>query len=84
MQKERDEKLAATLAEVGDVLDDDVTLHLVEFRDGVARVEVRLAPEACEDCVVPAPILKGIVQDRLAKAGVAVESVELIETRPTS
>jgi hypothetical protein len=70
------------LAEVGKSLDVGASLHLLALEDGVARIELRVDPEACEECIVPLELLQTIVESRLAKAGHAFTRVDLINRDP--
>jgi hypothetical protein len=50
--------------------------YVMEVRADGGRVDVRISatPEACEDCLVPKPLMRGILGQAL---GVAEDSIDL-------
>ena len=81
MMQPLETRVSRVLAEVGASLDEGASLRLVALDDGVARVELRVEPEACEDCIVPLEMLQTIIESRLAKAGHAVRRVDMVDGR---
>jgi len=53
---------------------DDYQLAVAESADGVA-VRITAGPAACEECLVPKPLMRSVLRDAL---GVAEESITLI------
>ncbi len=53
--------------------------YLLETVEEEGRILVRIAagPDACEDCLVPKPMMRAMIADTLARHGVAPEVIEL-------
>jgi hypothetical protein len=55
-------------------LEADGYILQVDEGDGRVAVQISATPEACEDCLVPKPLMRGILGQAL---GVAEDSIDL-------
>lgn len=64
--------------ELDAMLDDGVTVQLVDGQDGRFQLKVLVDETACEECLVPDSTLSGIVTDALERRGARVASVSVL------
>jgi Fe-S cluster biogenesis protein NfuA len=69
------EKMRTMLAADGYALD-------VRVSDGRLDLSVRATDGACEDCLVPKPVLRDIVVQMLGREGVSTEASDVVLTYP--
>lgn len=76
-----EQKITAILDRLGPTIEDGVRFQLLAVNDGAARVALVLAPEACQDCVVPDAILETILLKEIRKQLPMMRQVQI--TRST-
>ncbi|WNV74175.1 hypothetical protein [Geodermatophilus sp. DSM 44513] len=71
---------AATEAEqeLSTMLDEGVTVRLVDTGDGVYQLHLAVDEAVCADCLVPDPTLVAIATDALARRGVPVAAMSVL------
>ena len=81
MTQSLEARVAEVLAGLGSTLDEGASLHLLALHEGIARIELRVEPEACDDCVVPLELLQTVLESRLMNKGDGVIGVEIVDGR---
>jgi hypothetical protein len=81
MTQSLEARVAEVLAGLGSTLDEGASLHLLALDDGIARVELRVEPEAWDDCIVPLELLQTVLESRLMNKGDGVIGVEIVDGR---
>ena len=71
---------AATEAaqELNAMLDEGVSIALVDTADHVYELQLRFEDAACAECLVPDPTLVAIATDALERRGVPVEAMTVV------
>jgi hypothetical protein len=64
--------------ELNGMLDDGVTVRLVDVEDGVYELRLAMEDAACADCLVPDSTLVSIATDALQRRGVSVSSMSVL------
>jgi hypothetical protein len=67
--------------ELNTMLDDGVTVELVDLEDGIFELRLAMDEAACAECLVPDPTLVSIATDALQRRGTPVSSMSVL--RPT-
>jgi hypothetical protein len=62
-----EQKITGILDKLGPSFDDGISFKLLSVADGAADVALVFAPDACEECVVPDPILESILLKEIRK-----------------
>lgn len=69
---------AETEQELNAMLDDGVSIRLVDLDEGVYRLRIEIEDRACADCLVPDGILTQIATDALQRRGAQVSSMSVL------
>lgn len=64
--------------ELNQMLDEGVTVNLVDVDSGTYELRLVLDEAACADCLVPDPTLIAIATDALQRRGEAVSSMSVL------
>jgi hypothetical protein len=64
--------------ELDAMLDEGVTVQLVDVEDGVYELRLAMDDAACAECLVPDPTLISIATDALQRRGVPVSSMSVL------
>jgi hypothetical protein len=62
-----EQKINGILDRLGPTFEDGISFRLLKVHDGAADVQLVFAPDACEECVVPDPILESILLKEIRK-----------------
>jgi len=62
-----EQKITGILEKLGPSFDDGVSFKLLTVSDGVTNVQLVVAPDACEECIVPDSILESILLKEIRK-----------------
>jgi hypothetical protein len=76
-----EQKITGILDKLGPTFDDGISFQLVKVNDGAADVALVVAPDACEECIVPDGILESILLKEIRKSLPMMRAVKV--TRPT-
>ena len=63
-----EQKITGILDKMGPTFEDGISFKLIDVRDGAADVALVVAPDACEECIVPDSILESILLKEIRKA----------------
>jgi len=75
-----EQKINGILARLGPTMEDGISFELLKVSDGVTDVALKIAPEACAECVVPDEILENILLKEIRKQLPMMRQVKV--TRP--
>ncbi len=75
-------KITGILDKIGPTFEDGITFKLVSVNDGAADVALVVAPDACEECIVPDEILESILLKEIRKQLPMMRAVKV--TRPAN
>lgn len=75
-----EQKINGILEGIGPKFEDGISFRLVAVRDGAADVALVVDPGACEECIVPDPILESILLKEIRKELPMMRQVKV--TRP--
>jgi len=64
--------------ELSEMLDEGLSVDLLEESPGHFRLTITADETACVECIVPDSIMSQIAQDKLQRREVAVESVTIV------
>jgi len=62
-----EQKINGILEKLGPSFDDGISFELLKVNDGAADVALVVAPDACQDCIVPDSILENILLKEIRK-----------------
>jgi Fe-S cluster biogenesis protein NfuA len=62
---------------------DGADLELVGVEGAKARVRLVVTEDTCQECIVPGPLLRQILEAQLKKACPELEAVEVEDPRPS-
>lgn len=77
-----EQKITGILDKMGPTIEDGISFKLVAVSDGAADVALVVAPDACEECIVPDAILESILLKEIRKQLPMMRTVKV--TRPAS
>ena len=64
--------------ELGTMLDEGVTVELVELEDGIYQLRLAVDEAVCAECLVPDPTLVSIATDAIQRRGAPVSSMSVL------
>lgn len=75
-----EQKINGILDRLGPTFDDGISFRLVGVRDGAADVSLVVAPDACEECIVPDSILESILLKEIRKQLPMMRQVKVLRS----
>jgi hypothetical protein len=64
--------------ELNAMLDEGVSVRLVDLDEGIYELRLAMEDAACADCLVPDPTLIAIATDALQRRGTPVSSISVL------
>lgn len=75
-------EIERALEPVSEMLQADGYSLGVSVSGGSVDISILAGADACAECLVPRPVIMGIVEDGLSRAGVSLEEREVVVTYP--
>lgn len=72
-----EQKITGILDKMSPTFEDGISFRLLNVRDGSADVVLVVAPEACEECIVPDSILESILLKEIRKSLPSMRQVKV-------
>lgn len=77
-----EQKINGVLDRIGPTFDDGISFRLLNVHDGAADVALVVAPDACEECIVPDSILESILLKEIRKQLPMMRQVKVKRSSP--
>lgn len=77
-----EQKINGILDKIGPAFDDGLSFKLLNVEDGAAAVALVVAPEACEECIVPDAVLESILLKEIRKQLPMMRQVKVTRSSP--